>query len=182
MRENVKRGRCGGPASLPIRRHCHALALVVALLLPSALHASETCYREDELRADAQAKLADFIEPLVIACSEAAHTTFGGLWAEFLDRPEIANRLAEADALRASYYERLHGDEEEDWQLRWQKIEFAVISYTTEMLRAEPPPSAGCLKLRRQLLSFQTGGWQAYETLADRLLEKARPQVRLCPG
>lgn len=171
----------GGLASPPRRGRwpCHA-AICAVMLSASPGQATESCYREDELRADVEAKLADFIEPLVISCSEATQISLGGLWEEFLDQPDIASRLAEADALREPYYQRLHGDEH--WKLRWQRIEFAVITYATELIRNEPPQAAGCARLRQQLLSFHREGWPAYESMADRLLELVRPQVRLCTG
>jgi hypothetical protein len=101
----------------PVRRLLPMIAgaaLLLAAAAPAA--AEEACYRPAELRADAEVKLAIFLEKAAFACSGVLQGPALDAWTEFHVVPEIVAGLARAEQARAPYYQRLYGGA--DWQLR----------------------------------------------------------------
>jgi hypothetical protein len=157
-----------------------ALLFVAALLLAAApAAAQDACYRPAELRADAEVKLAIFLEKAAFACSGVLQGPALEAWTEFHVVPDIVAGIARAEQARAPYYQRLYGGA--DWQQRWRRTEFAVAGYASEAMRAGHPEPAGCARLASEFVAFRTGGWPAYSAYVDRFLARMDPPARLCP-
>jgi len=148
-----------------------------ALLLAAGAGAEEPCYRADELRADAEAKLAVLLERAAQVCTGVLNGPALQAWNGFRQAPDIAAGLAAAEARRAGLYQRLYGA---DWQARRQKAETEAFDYASYVLLKSDFDVAGCARLTQRLNDFSTGGWPAYGAAVDRIDLIARPQVSLC--
>jgi len=157
-----------------------AAVVCAALLLGFAPHghAADACYHPEELRADAEAQLAAFLQKAALMCSGVLHGPAIDAWNDFTAQPEVAAALAHADTVRAGYYKRLYGGE--DWERRWHGTEFAVVEYGAELLQASRPSPSGCYNLTRELTTYQVRGWPAYSATIDRLVATVQPQARMC--
>jgi hypothetical protein len=157
-----------------------AAVVCTAMLLSFAPQgeAADACYHPAELRADAEAQLAAFLQKAALMCSGVLHGPAVDAWNDFTARPEVAAAFARADTVRAGYYKRLYGGE--DWERRWHATEFAVVGYGTELLQASRPSPTGCYNLTRELTTYQIRGWPAYSATVDRLVATLQPQVQLC--
>jgi len=157
-----------------------AAAVGAALLLGFTPHvqAADACYHPEELRADAEAQLAAFLQKAALMCSGVLSGPAIDAWNDFTGQPEVAAALARADTVRAAYYKRLYGGE--DWERRWHGTEFAVVGYGTGLLQASHPTPSGCYNLTRELTTYQIRGWPAYSATVDRLVAALQPQAHLC--
>jgi len=154
-------------------------AVVLVSTAPRA-GAGEDCYRPEELRADAEAKLALFYREALIVCGNVIEDFGIESWEAFRAEPEIAAGLARADEVRAPRYQRLYGGE--NWKLRWERTEFTVTGYAGDVMEERAPGRAGCTKLRQEVTGLTAGGWPAYSAAVDRFFATMQPQVRLCGG
>lgn len=156
-------------------------AALIALLLTAAVPAAgadQACYRPEELRADAEAKLATLLERAAVICTGVLNSAADEAWNDLRQMPEIADGLARAEAARATFYQRLYGGA--DWQDKWRKAESDVLDYASYVLLKSDFSVAGCTRLTGRLTEFKSGGWRAYAAAVDRIDLIARPQVRLC--
>lgn len=142
--------------------------------------ADEACYRPQELRADAEAKFAAFLEKAAVICSGVLDSPAMEAWNGFRQAPEMAAGLARADAVRADFYRRLYAGGE--WKKRWQKEESEVLDYGSYVMLKSDFDVAGCARLTERLTDFKSGGWPAYGAAVDRVLAAMRPAARQCDG